>query len=630
MTRFTEFPAMKRKILCVIALAGCAIAVPQSALAVVPVVKTVPWDAGNFALPHTTYSGKTVTLKGTSDQQAANFVFDWDPGDGGAHCTGTVTNQYVVQCTHTYAGAVATTWTAVLKITDTNTGDNASANYPLIMEANNLDSNVNVAIDEGLWYLHSQMRRYVQGGMDFGDWFSGCVSGIVCQNTWGTTATNLQAFEVNTHLESASPLDPYSDDVARGLKALFANLTGGFNPGGVFTVPGGCAVPPCSINPDLNGNHLALRIASGSQNYEDGMVMDAIIASQTPAAVTTTGPVGVVGRAYSDVIQDMVDAYTYCVVRAGTGGGWRYGCPDSVGDGSVSQWAAIGIIAAVRAFGATVDSNLIGWNNVWLGAGNSENPATGEFGYTSPAPVWGPYATTPSGLVQLSMDGIGRGDPRWDKAETFLRNNFGNPTTNSNVSIKAYFYGLFSFTKAMLLHNPGGVLTPIKFLHSSTLPPGSDLDWYAAEVSKGDPTDGVARWLVSQQNPAGYWYDTLEINTGSQWPFSTGFAIIMLKRSVFVSCVSDLTGKGTPAGRAPARVDLTWSPIAGADHYDVLGGTTSGGPYDLEGTSSITAFMDNVALVSGGTYYYVVQPKTLSDVAICQSNEAKVVIPAAR
>jgi hypothetical protein len=600
------------------------VTLPQLALAIVPVVKTVPWDTNNFASPHFTYAGKTITLKGTSDQAGANFMYDWDPGDGGVHCTGTVTDQNVVQCTHAYVGAVGTTWTAVLKITDTNTGDNASASYPIQMFANNLVSNVNVAIDEGLWFLHANMRRYLVGATAEGDWFTGC-SGFVCQATWGTTATNLQAFEVNNHLESGPAADPYTDDVARGLKALFANLTNNFNPGPPFVVAGGGG-GPFTINPDQNGNSLAIRIASGNPNYEDGMVMDAIVASGTPAAVTTTGPAGVVGRAYKDVVQDMVDAYTFCVVRGATGGGWRYGCPDGIGDGSVSQWSAIGIIAAVRGFGVSVDPNLLQWNSVWLNPGNSENPGDGTFGYTSPSPIWGPYATTPSGMVQLAMDQVGRGDPRWDKAETFIRDNFGNAPINSNVAIKAYFYGLFSFTKSMLLHDPGGVLTPIKFLQSST-PGVTPLDWYGAEVSNGDPTDGVARWLVSQQNAAGYWFNMQEINTSSQWPFSTGFAVIMLRRTVFTACVTDLTGKGTPSGRGPARIDLTWSPQTGASQYAIFRGTASGGPYAMLGTTTVTAYSDTAGLANGQTYFYVLQPDNATGGEICQSNEAKITIP---
>jgi hypothetical protein len=614
---------MKRWILGLTVLAAVGTFFPQRALAVVATVKTVPWDASNFANPHFTYAGKVVKLKGTSDQQAANFHFDWDPGDGGAHCVGTVTNQYVVECAHTYAGAVGTTWTAVLTITDMGTGDNASANYPVIMAANTLDSNVNVAIDEGLWFLHSNMHRYLVGATAEGDWQSGC--SFVCQATWGTTATNTQAFEVNNHLESGPAGDPYTDDVARALKALFGQLTGNFDPGAPFIATGGGG-GPFTINPDQNGNHLAVRISSQS-NYENGMVMDAIVATGTPAAVNTTGPAGVVGRTYKDVVQDMVDAYTYCVVRGNTGGGWRYGCPDGVGDGSVSQWAAIGIIAAVRGFGATVDPNLLSWNSIWLNPGNSENAANGEFGYTNSSPIWGPYATTPSGMVQLAMDQVGRGDARWDKAETFIRDNFGNATGSSNTSIKSYYYGLFSFTKSMLLHDPGGVLTPIKFLQSSTAGV-NPLDWYGAQVSAGDPTDGVARWLVGQQNVAGYWYNQEETNTSSQWPFSTAFAIIMLRRTVFTSCITDLTGKGTPSGRSAARIDLTWSAETGADHYTVMRGTASGGPYVTLGSATITAFSDTSGLSNGGTYYYVVQPDNASGGEICQSNEAKITIPA--
>jgi len=225
------------------------------------------------------------------------------------------------------------------------------------------------------------------------------------------------------------------------------------------------------------------------------------------------------------------------------------------------------------------------------------------------------------------MDHVGRGTASWDTAETFIRDNFGNPPTNSNVSLKAYYYGMFSFTKSMLLHDPGGVLTPIVLLQSKT-PGVNPIDWYAAEVSKGDPTDGVARWLVSQQNPTGYWYNQLEMNTSSQWPFSTGFAIIMLRRTVFTACITDLVGKGTPSGRAAARIDLTWTAVTGADHYIALRGTQTGGPYTPVGTSTVPAFSDRTAgLLNGHTYFYVVQPATAAGGAICQSNEAAVTIP---
>jgi hypothetical protein len=385
------------------------------------------------------------------------------------------------------------------------------------------------------------------------------------------------------------------------------------------------------LNPDGNGNGFAVYVNQGNPFYQGGMLMDAIVASGTPSAVATTGPApsganpGILGRTYASIVQDMVDGYLYCMYFGSQGGGWRYGC-GNFPDNSACQWAAIGIIAGARSFGSVVPPRALDWNKVWLAY--SQNMTNGVFGYTDPNPVWGPFATTPSGMVQLAMDGIGRGNAMWDKSETFMRDNFGNAPTGYPNSVKSYYYGLFSFAKAMLLHAPGGTLTPITLLRSQTagVPP---IDWYAAETSKGDPTDGIARFLVGQQSAPGYW-DNTQAPTGEQRPFSTGFAIIMLRRTVFTACVTNLQGRGTPAGRAPARVDLTWTGITGADHYDVLRGAAAGGPYAPRGTSNTNVFSDTVGLTSGATYYYVLQPRTSAGAAICQSNEARVTIPPAR
>ena len=45
-----------------------AYGVVVSVQALPPVVKTVPWVASNELIPHSTYAGRTVTLKGTCDQ----------------------------------------------------------------------------------------------------------------------------------------------------------------------------------------------------------------------------------------------------------------------------------------------------------------------------------------------------------------------------------------------------------------------------------------------------------------------------------------------------------------------------------------------------------------------------------
>ena len=647
-----------------------AIAFPQFALGVLPVVKTVPVDPANASVGHNACPGSAVTLKGTSSVQGANFAYDWDFGDGSAHATGTVTNQYNVSATHVYAGANLTTFTAVLTITDTNTSESASAQYLVqFVSPCNLAAQVNIAIDEGLWYLHRIMWRSTSGqtagsagailigGWDIRAGSTGCVSPFLglagaqagCDNYNGSgviDANNIQAFEVNNHLASGPASDPYTDDVARGLARLFQFL----NPQAIAPVTitftnASCAAPPCVFNPDSNGNGIGI-FSNGdflSQPfYEGGQMIDAIVASGTPAVVTVTGPGSVVGRAYGDVVTDIMDGYAYCQWPNAPGGAWLYGCQQG-NDNSVSQWAAIGFIGGFRGFGVSIPAMVSSSNAVW--SSNSE-AADGSWGYRGPGPIWGPYADTPSGMVQMSMDSVGRGDPRWDRSEAFMRDNFcnnpnafpGNYPANATNSVKAYTYGLFSFTKGMLLHDPGGSLTPIKNLQDAVnASPPPPIDWYGAEASGGAPCDGVARSLVDRQGLNGDYPPTPAVPTNGYWighsyyaghfPFETAWSIIMLQKSVFIKCVSNLSGRGTPSGRAAARIDLTWTGIPNVTTYSVLRGSVSGGPYVPVGSTSGTAFSDTNGLVNGGTYYYVLQPLNATGGEICQSNEAKVTIP---
>lgn len=295
------------------------------------------------------------------------------------------------------------------------------------------------------------------------------------------------------------------------------------------------------------------------------MFLSALVASGTPGATAATGPTGVIGRSYLDIAKDMVDNISYCQYDASPGGGWYYSCNGYV-DNSISQWMAIGLLGA-RSFGAqlpqhagTALPNVVPeWNKVWLRYSQvAPNPPLytnggGYFGYQSTRPVWGPYATTASGMVQLVMDGVGRGSspaggPNWEGAETFMRENFDNELVFGHDpanSIKDYYYGLFSFTKSMLLHDADGdgLAEPIRCLTSSRAGTVKrPIDWYAAETNKVDtcsgalPTsNGVARTLINDQNAGGYWWG--HNYSGDQYPFETAWAIMMLNRTVFESGV---------------------------------------------------------------------------------------------
>ena len=187
-----------------------------------PVVRTVPWVANKPLIPHSTYAGRTITLKGVCDQEGANLRWTWDFGDGSPVATGTVSNRHVLEATHVYAGAVGTVFTARLSVHNPTTGESGAAEYYVAMEEKALAAEVNVAIDEGLWYLHKTQRRFTASGVDLGDW-SG--SGNASAGWYGLWAANLNAFEVNGHLESGPAANPYTETVGRGLRRLFELLT---------------------------------------------------------------------------------------------------------------------------------------------------------------------------------------------------------------------------------------------------------------------------------------------------------------------------------------------------------------------------------------------------------------------
>ncbi|KPJ91372.1 MAG: hypothetical protein AMJ53_11800, partial [Gammaproteobacteria bacterium SG8_11] len=72
-----------------------------------------------------------------------------------------------------------------------------------------------------------------------------------------------------------------------------------------------------------------------------------------------------------------------------------------------------------------------------------------------------------------------------------------------------------------------------------------------------------------------------------------------------------------------SKIDIVWTPVAGADSYNVYRGTTQGGPYNLIVQGHVTdyAVYADFGLTNGVTYYYVVTSIT-AGVESQFSNEA--------
>lgn len=586
-----------------------AVAVAGAALAAPPVVHTVPWSPGNPLIPHDSISGRQITVKGTCIPQTGNtHQYTWDFGDGSAVATGTVSDRYAIEAKHTYTGAAGTIYTARLTVQDMGTGETGSDAYFVILQdvstrENKLKTDVNIAIDEGLWYLHKSMNRFDDAGLACGDWTTSRYGGYAYNTYISCSAANVNAFEVNGHLETGGADNPYAETVRRGLRGLFRYLA-------TYTVPQQTN-PDCgTFTPDGNNNGYYIELTQSYDWYQMGMLMDAIVASGTPGAITDIGELpsgadpGVRGRRYDDVVQDMADGYMWAQYDGSGGGGWRYSA-NEFPDNSACQWAAIGLIAAERRWGIKVYDCVKTWNVKWLAYTQA---ADGRFGYDRPAYYpWGALATTPSGMVQMVMDGIGRGEsgptgmPKWDTSESYIRDIFTNTSGDPTRNIKDYYYGLFSFVKSMLLHDPDddGIENPIQWLHSNT--PGNevDIDWYAAEAAYGDPTDGVARTLIAGQAPTtataggGWWYG--HQYEGTQQYFETAWAIQMLHATLFDPGAPVAVAKAVPNPGVAHQTIL----VDGSDSFHQSPGRAivrwewdleGDGTYDVEGPVIALAF----------------------------------------
>jgi hypothetical protein len=468
-----------------------------------------------------------------------------------------------------------------------------------------------------------------------------------------------------------------------------------------------CPMPNCVFTFDGNSNGIQTysNDGSGEYTYTTSPFMEAMISAFSSPfgapGVAPTGPTHVLGQTYQTIVQDLADFYNYSQYGsdfdvaqgytrgeyASQGGAWLYG-PQQGDDNSTSQWAAIGLITASRGLGISVPPIVTDTNNVWItnsqdlqdakptGADSFASAGNlGAYGYRGSwyySQEWGPFAVTPSGMVQMALDGVGRttntafGDPttnfdqRWNNSETFYADNFCNSVStygnggynDAYYAPRAYMYGLFSFTKSMLLHDPSFSLSPIQYLRTQTPNvfttnhniPANSIDWYAAlSTANGgsDPCDGVAQTLVTFQNTPpygtfdGHWYgNTADVGSTAQSPYETAWALIMLNKTVATSCIANLAGQGVVLGASPAQIDLSWSNQANSTSYNILRGTTNGGPYSLIGSTTATAYADPQnntvsgvpALINGDTYYYVVQPQ-LNSTTVCQSNQATIPVP---
>ena len=467
----------------------------------------VPWlFVNNIEQAHPIYAGKTNTLKAVARGVPVPFTYVWDYGDGSGTVTNSVTNSAVVynlEATHAYSGGDGTPYFAGITLILTN-GTVYQDTYPLLVQTKSLNIEEEVAIDEGLWHVQKTQTLYAIDTNTLGGYWSSI-------GTISATASSVQAFAVNGHLLTDDPSrDPYVDTVQRGVNYLLNNL---------LPEPIG---PTVNGNPDSNNNGIGLQVNSSYPIYEGGPVIDCFVATARPELIAPTGGVNVKGRAFGDIVQDLVDMFAWGQYTDPTvGGGWRYNW-DQGPDNSASQWGAIGMIGAETFWGTHIPSFVKPRNLVWV---NYSMDGTG-FGYAGPGsgagsgPA-GEDACTPSALIQASFDGVVNTNALWVHGENYLANNWASLMGNNNL------YANYSIAKSMRTAIP----QPVQIFSAT------GLDWF------NDPTIGLARVTINHQATDGSWTSAQRVDE----PIATAWSILILSSSLFQQGpVAVITAKPNP------------------------------------------------------------------------------------
>jgi M6 family metalloprotease-like protein len=480
----------------------------KASLGTAPEVICIPFHGERLAVPHDAWIGKEIILKGTAhdkDGDGTMVAYKWDFGDGYATDWISGVNPYMIEAKHTYTGTMADGtpygpgkyFTAWLYVKD-NEDLVGKDSYFIAIRDKTLDVEVNVGLDNGLWWLHKQQIRATYGdGTEYGYW----------QSSYGYhvafTAASTEAFELQGHLPSGNRGEnPYVETVQRGLNYLFNQFH-------THSISQHATYCPLG-NPDVNGNGIGLACFTGEitrQIYESGIALMTISSSGAPNRIAATGIADVVGRAYKDIVQDMVDFMAWAQSDPYTGvyeGGWRYYANYGQSDNSVSQWPVIGMEAAERNFGTSgvtvpgfVRPELLKWLTYSQGG-------DGGFGYQGPW-SWENTAKTGAGCAMLNWAGVPTTDTKFQNGLSFLNAHWYD--TASSYTNFGDYYTMYAIMKGMRIPHPNVELIGTH-------------DWYGE----------YARYIVDQQNAYGgeYLIDLSWLSGYTEKILATAWAMAVL------------------------------------------------------------------------------------------------------
>jgi hypothetical protein len=492
----------------------------------------VPWQATNPAIPHYTYTGKAVTLKAIARGTCTHFR--WDFGDGSSTAWAAITNPYNLGVTHTYNGVIGQAFIATVYVKNGADGAPVSDTYPItIFDASdehvssNLDVKVNIAIDEGLWYLHNSLVRGTFAaaapgyGQPWGYWYLGY------GYPSAATGAALNAFQMAGHQVNGDyDGNPYVEDVQRALNDLlyYTNtVTIGDQGHG---------------NPDTNGNGFGLYTNQNTTNqqvYVGGICGVALASCGAPNYRAPVGSAQVYNRFMSEIVQDEVEFWAWGQ-NDGTGwgrGGWRYNVNTGDADMSTTQWPVLSMQAAKENMGSTIPAWVYTELDYFVSycESTANNDSNGCYYYYPP--YYLNLTKAGAGTICREFQGYTPDDATIQRSLGYIYRHWGDAGGSwDNTKLFGNSYGMYAIMKAM--RNPEPDITQVAEYNYGASPPvqtGNSFDWYYTPA--GQAQQGMATYIVSTQQPDGQWDDNVGANQVYD-AFSTGWRILCLLKGVAI------------------------------------------------------------------------------------------------
>ena len=446
-------------------------------------------------------------------------------------------NPYNLGANHTYVGAVGQLFLATLHVRDAGMSEDQDTYSIEIHQSSDMGNNlhlqvrINMAIDRGLWYLHTNMSRGNYGagapgyGQPYGYWSDSYPR--------AATGTAVDAFQLHgNQVNGDYDGDPYVETVQRALNYLLVH-TYTFNIG-----------PQTAGDPDTNGNGIGLVCCnSGSasntrQTYIGGICMVAIASSGAPNRVAAVGQTNVYGRTYKDIVQDMVDFFAWGQVDANRGvyrGGWRYYGNYSSSDMSTTQWPPLGMLAAEQGMGCTVPGFVrtelpYFLNYCWNQSLSNDNGGYGYYGTT----LYLNITKAAAGIICHEFLGTPLTNPEVESAIGYIYRHW-NDTGGSwdDTKLHGNSYGMYGTMKAFRIPQPD-ILRVTEYAYGASPPAqtANSFDWYYTPTGQ-TAQQGLATYCVNTQQSDGSWDDVVGSNRVYN-AFCTGWRLLVLEKGVTI------------------------------------------------------------------------------------------------